>query len=204
MPAPDDASTQLLPRAAILALALIACGSAAPTRPVTPAPTGGTSGAPTGGSAGTPTGGSMGTGGTTGGTGGSVGAGGNGGSTISDASPATGGAPATTDGAMSSSDGPTVVTTDGGGIPGHEWVIPCDPKWTKEQCCAHYCTCMTTNCPDRAPANCMATCTSPGNNWNLKCKVEQCFESLDPRYPMDKGSHCGHATEAAHCQGIIP
>jgi hypothetical protein len=63
---------------------------------------------------------------------------------------------------------------------------------------------MTTNCAARAPANCLATCTSPGNNWNLKCRVEQCFESLDPRYPMDKGSHCGHAIEAAHCQGIIP
>ena len=103
-----------------------------------------------------------------------------------------------------SADASSTGGTDLAGIPGHEWVIPCQPGWSRDQCCMHYCTCMTTNCPARAPANCLATCTAPGNNWNLKCKVEQCFESLDPRYPMDKNSHCGHATEPAHCQGIIP
>jgi hypothetical protein len=51
----------------------------------------------------------------------------------------------------------------------------------------------------------VATCSSPGNNWNLKCRVEQCFEALDPKYPMDKASHCGHAVEKPpKCQGIIP
>ena len=95
-------------------------------------------------------------------------------------------------------------TTDGGGIPGHEWVIPCATGWSHDQCCMHYCTCMMQNCAAKAPTNCLATCTAPGNAWNLKCRVEQCFESLDPRFPMDKGSHCGHAIEAAHCQGIIP
>jgi hypothetical protein len=187
----------------LAALCLWACSSSAPGRSVTPSATGGTTSAPTGG-AGAPTGGSPGTGGASAGTGGTIG-GGTGGSAAPDASPLTGGAPgASPDGAMSIPDSGAAAITDGGGIPGHEWVIPCAADWTKEQCCAHYCTCMASNCPARAPANCMATCTAPGNNWNLKCKVEQCFESLDPRYPMDKGSHCGHATEPAHCQGIIP
>jgi hypothetical protein len=94
---------------------------------------------------------------------------------------------------------------DGGGIPGHEWVIPCQADWPRAQCCMHYCTCMMTNCAGQAPANCVATCSAPGNNWNLKCRVEQCFEALDPKYPMDKASHCGHAVEKPpKCQGIIP
>jgi hypothetical protein len=186
----------------LAALCLWACSSSAPGRSVTPSATGGTTSAPTGG-AGAPTGGSPGTGGASAGTGGTIG-GGTGGTAAPDASPVTGGVPgASPDGAMSTADSGAAIT-DGGGIPGHEWVIPCAADWTKEQCCAHYCTCMASNCPARAPANCMTTCTAPGNNWNLKCKVEQCFESLDPRYPMDKGSHCGHATEPAHCQGIIP
>jgi hypothetical protein len=84
-------------------------------------------------------------------------------------------------------------------------VIPCQADWTRAQCCMHYCTCMATNCPATAPANCVATCSAPGNNWNLRCRVEQCFEALDPKYPMDKASHCGHAVEKPpKCQGIIP
>jgi len=44
-----------------------------------------------------------------------------------------------------------------------------------------------------------------GNTWNLKCRVEQCFEALNPGSPQDKGSHCGHAVEKPlKCQGIIP
>jgi hypothetical protein len=85
------------------------------------------------------------------------------------------------------------------------WIEPCDPTWTPAMCCMHYCNCMMKNCADRAPANCVATCTAPGNNWNLKCRVEQCFEALNPRAPQDKGSHCGHAVEKPlKCQGIIP
>ncbi len=31
------------------------------------------------------------------------------------------------------------------------------------------------------------------------------FEALDPKYPADKASHCGHAVEKPpKCQGIIP
>jgi len=93
----------------------------------------------------------------------------------------------------------------GGTLATHPWVIPCQADWTRAQCCMHYCMCMTTNCPSTAPANCVTTCSAPGNNWNLKCRVEQCFEALDPKYPMDKASHCGHAVEKPpKCQGIIP
>ena len=142
----------------------------------------GGSGAPAGGGA-SGSGGGSGSGGSGGDSGGSSGSG--------DAQPdAPGDAP--------------IVSSDGGGIPGHEWVIPCQGGWSREQCCMHYCTCMMQNCAAKAPGNCLTTCTAPGNDWNLKCRVEQCFESLDPRFPMDKGSHCGHAIEKAHCQGIIP
>jgi hypothetical protein len=64
---------------------------------------------------------------------------------------------------------------------------------------------MMTNCAAQTPTNCVATCSAPGNTWNLKCRVEQCFEALNPKYPADKGSHCGHAVEKPpKCQGIIP
>jgi hypothetical protein len=188
----------------VLGLAVTGCSSSPPKKAAPGSEgTGGTD-EPTGGSTGT--GGVKGTGGSTGGsngtggsssTGGAVGSSGSGGS-----GGGTGGAPPSTPDAAA--DGPASATDGPRGIPGHEWVLPCLPEWTRDQCCMHYCTCMMTNCASRAPANCLATCTAPGNNWNLKCKVEQCFESLDPRYPMDHNSHCGHATEAAHCQGIIP
>jgi hypothetical protein len=185
----------------VLGLAITGCSSSQ-SKKATPGSegTGGTD-EPTGGSPGT--GGVKGTGGSTGGSTGTGGSSGTGGAVGSGGSEGTGGAPASTPDAAA--DGPASASTDGPrGIPGHEWVLPCLPEWTRDQCCMHYCTCMMTNCASRAPANCLATCTAPGNNWNLKCKVEQCFESLDPRYPMDHNSHCGHATEAAHCQGIIP
>jgi hypothetical protein len=104
-------------------------------------------------------------------------------------------------------DGPARSTGDGGPltIPGRPWIEPCDPSWTRAQCCMHYCTCMMKNCASRLPAMCVETCSAPGNTWNLKCRVEQCFEALNPGSPQDKGSHCGHAVEKPlKCQGIIP
>lgn len=96
----------------------------------------------------------------------------------------------------------------GGKLATHPWVIPCDPSWSLAQCCMHYCTCMMTNCPTTIPKNCQETCTTPKNGWNLKCRVEQCFQSLNPNYPQDHGSHCGHAAATpaygAKCEGIIP
>ena len=71
-------------------------------------------------------------------------------------------------------------TVGDGGIPGHEWVIPRQPDWTRAQCCMHYYACMMANCPATAPANCVTTCSAPDNKWNLKCRVEQCFEALNP------------------------
>jgi hypothetical protein len=161
------------------------------------ADTGGSGGRPsTGGSPGSGGGGTTGTGGestATGGSGGSTGGGGGG------ASP-----DAAVDASVMTS--PDASAGDlGGTLAAHPWVIPCQADWTRAQCCMHYCTCMTTNCPSTAPANCVATCSAAGNNWNLKCRVEQCFEALDPKYPMDKASHCGHAVEKPpKCQGIIP
>jgi hypothetical protein len=187
----------MAPLRAALVLALLAgCSSAMKTGP---AATGGASGEETGGSTGTggktATGGVPGTGGAmTMGTGGS-GGGGTGGAEPPDAAAdaaSTGGADAST-------------RELGGTLATHPWVIPCEPEWTREKCCMHYCTCMTTNCPSTAPANCVATCSAPDNKWNLKCRVEQCFEALNPKYPADKGSHCGHAVEKPpKCQGIIP
>ena len=75
----------------------------------------------------------------------------------------------------------------------HPWVVPCESGATMQQCCMHYCDCMMKNCPATLPANCQMACEA--GKWNLKCRVEQCFEALDPNYPMDKGSHCGHAVE---------
>jgi hypothetical protein len=188
--------------ASILCAVLAGAGCASAVKNKPPGDTGGESGEPTGGSGGSSTGGGSGTGGAsaTGGAGPTGGSGGNEG---------TGGAPPAVDAAAPDADmggkqdGPSGDL--GGTLATHPWVIPCQADWTRAQCCMHYCMCMTTNCPSTAPANCVATCSSPGNNWNLKCRVEQCFEALDPKYPMDKASHCGHAVEKPpKCQGIIP
>jgi hypothetical protein len=150
-------------------------------------------GGSTGGSPGT--GGAVaGTGGATGGNSGGAGSGGSGGADQPDAA---------IDASSGAADGSTREL--GGTLATHPWVIPCEPEWTRAQCCMHYCTCMTTTCAGQAPANCVATCSAPDNKWNLKCRVEQCFEALNPKYPADKGSHCGHAVEKPpKCQGIIP
>jgi hypothetical protein len=80
----------------------------------------------------------------------------------------------------------------------------CGKDWTREQCCAHYCTCMTKNCAAQTPNDCVATCVAT-KTWKLDCRVEQCFETLNPKYPMDAKSHCGHAVEKPlKCQGLVP
>lgn len=87
----------------------------------------------------------------------------------------------------------------------HSWVLACPPSATRQECCMHYCSCMATNCAATAPTACVETCAAPDNQWNLKCRVEQCFEALNPNHPEDRASHCGHALEKpAKCQGIIP
>jgi hypothetical protein len=168
---------------------LILCLSCASggNRPPAPQPaSSGGSGAPTGGSGGVP--------GLPGG--GTVGI-------------STGGTPAVADAAP---DAPVVVAApDAGASPsdavtvtdGRYWLHWCQPEWPKAQCCAFYCDCMKTTCPGTLPASCQTACES--GNWNLKCRVEQCFEANNPGYPMDKGSHCGHAVEKPpKCQGLTP
>jgi hypothetical protein len=189
----------------LLTLGLVAVGCASAVKNGSSSGTGGASGQggePDTGGAGPATGGSPGTGGSVAGTGGSSSTGGSG--------PSTGGSGGDMpDAAADASVTTTSLDGSAGGLGGmlatHPWVIPCQADWTRAQCCMHYCTCMTTNCPSTAPANCVAACSAPGNTWNLKCRVEQCFEALDPKYPMDKASHCGHAVEKPpKCQGIIP
>jgi hypothetical protein len=189
----------------VLGLLAAACASAVKNKTTDPGGTGGAEPEDTGGAGGSATGG-RGSGGSNtsgvGGTGGSTGGSGTGGST------ATGGNADQPDAAVDAaqSSAADASTGDlGGTLATHPWVIPCQADWTRAQCCMHYCTCMMTNCASTLPANCVATCSAPGNNWNLKCRVEQCFEALDPKYPMDKASHCGHAVEKPpKCQGIIP
>jgi hypothetical protein len=153
-----------------------------------PAPgTGGSSG--TGGSA--PTGGAVGTGG----------------STTPDAA-----APVVTpDAPVAAPDAPLSTPADAGAAPtdavvvtdGRYWLQWCQADWPKAQCCAFYCSCMQTTCPGTLPASCQTACE--GGNWNLKCRVEQCFEARNPNVPQDKGSHCGHAVEKPpKCQGLTP
>jgi hypothetical protein len=84
------------------------------------------------------------------------------------------------------------------------WLEPCKPEWTQAQCCTHYCECMAKSCPKQTPADCMNTCVNT-KTWNLRCRVEQCFESRNPKYPADGPSHCGHAVEKPpKCQNLVP
>ena len=145
-----------------------------------------------------------------GGAGGSAASGGSGGTATPDApvvTPAdggtpTGGVPGTgtggTTGAVPDASAP--VATDGG----RPWLMLCGKDWPREQCCAHYCTCMMKNCAAQTPNDCVATCVAT-KTWKLDCRVEQCFETLNPKYPMDAKSHCGHAVEKPlKCQGLVP
>jgi hypothetical protein len=87
---------------------------------------------------------------------------------------------------------------------GRPWLVLCGKDWPREQCCAHYCTCMMKNCAAQTPNDCVATCVAT-KTWKLDCRVEQCFETLNPKYPMDAKSHCGHAVEKPlKCQGLVP
>jgi hypothetical protein len=97
-------------------------------------------------------------------------------------------------------DASAPIATDGG----RPWLMLCGKDWTREQCCAHYCTCMMKNCTAQTPTDCVATCVAT-KTWKLDCRVEQCFETLNPKYPMDAKSHCGHAVEKPlKCQGLVP
>jgi hypothetical protein len=172
-------------RLAVSLVLMLGCASGTNRPPgAQPAPTGGmTATGGTGGTVSAPTGGSV-------------------------ATP-TGGSPAAPD-AAETPDAP-VGPADAGASPtdavavtdGRYWLHWCQPDWPKAQCCAFYCDCMKTTCPGTLPASCQMACET--GNWNLKCRVEQCFEANNPGFPMDKGSHCGHAVEKPpKCQGLTP
>jgi hypothetical protein len=82
-----------------------------------------------------------------------------------------------------------------GGAYSKPFIIECPPGAPREACCLHYCTCMSTNCMRQAPADCMAACVSPNGvaKWDLRCRVYNCFESLNPLATKDHTAHCEHA-----------
>jgi hypothetical protein len=189
LPRPRPARTFLLLAAAGLTLAC--AGSArtgAPGGAGSPGGEGGTGGADTGGAAGT---------------GGMV-AGGTGG-TVADAgadAPAT-----TTDGPLSSvadATGDSMIVLDDpatwpGGAYNKPFIVACPEGAPRAACCQHYCACMMQNCGAvssvRLPKDCMAACVSPEAvaNWDLRCRVYNCFESLNPLAQKDHVAHCEHA-----------
>ncbi len=154
-----------------------------------------------------------------GGGGGSVGAGGAGsggsqaGASSSDASAADsadearndGAAAGTSDGSLPK-DAPSLDSTadrgDGnpGGdtIAGKPWIHLCPKSYTHEQCCSFLCSCLMTVCAD-SPLdktgidNCMTNCPKL-TDMILRCRVYHCYESLNPSFPQDHVSHCGHAS----------
>ena len=185
-----------------------------------PAAAGGTGGdraAASGGTGGSnaPTGGSTGSAGATGG----AGAQGTGGS----ASQGSGGDPGTTGGAgggavdapsggagggdassgdVSASDVPIALddpATWPGGAYGKPFIIACPDGASRTACCAHYCGCMSKICGNvgsvKLPKDCMAACIAPDavQGWDLRCRVYNCFESLNPLAQKDRVAHCEHA-----------
>jgi hypothetical protein len=175
----------------------------------------------TGDSSGTTTG----SGGATGGSGGGRADGGSGGSSTEEGS---GGAMAGSGGEMLGGGGSDAAidedasveaeAPDVGALPpegGHDagadateagryWLSPCAKDWTREMCCEHYCGCMMANCAAELPADCQNACVT-ATTWKLDCRVEQCFESLNPHVPQDALSHCKHAIEKpTKCQNLQP
>jgi hypothetical protein len=138
------------------------------------------------------------TGGT--GTGGAGGSGSPDAPTANDSGTGSGGASGMAGSAGATPDAAPPIATDGG----RPWLMLCGKDWSREQCCMHYCTCMMKNCAAQTPNDCVATCVAT-KTWKLDCRVEQCFETLNPKYPMDAKSHCGHAVEKPlKCQGLVP
>jgi hypothetical protein len=82
-----------------------------------------------------------------------------------------------------------------GGAFNKAFIIECPPGAPREACCLHYCTCMAANCMRQTPADCMAACVSPAGvaRWDLRCRVYNCFESLNPLATKDHQAHCEHA-----------
>jgi hypothetical protein len=86
-------------------------------------------------------------------------------------------------------------TTWPGGAFGKAFIIACPEGAPRAACCAHYCGCMMKNCGGQTPSDCMTACLSPTGvqKWDLRCRVYNCFESLNPLAQKDHTAHCEHA-----------
>ena len=156
------------------------------------------------------------TGGSGGGSGGSAGAG-SGGTGAAGTGGGAGGVPvdAAADAPIAASDGPAPSSGDAGGgdtvlvlddpstWPGGAYnkpfIVACPDGASRTACCQHYCGCMMKNCGSvssvKLPKDCMAACVAPDavKNWDLRCRVYNCFESLNPLAQKDHVAHCEHA-----------
>jgi hypothetical protein len=185
-----------------------ACPASSPTEdpaPVATARTGGAMGSGSGGSTAVPTatGGAPGTGGDVGATGGGTGmtGGAGGGAGGVDAAapdvPAAGGSTgAATDAGAGGGDGGPVDPNDPktwpGGAFAKPFIVLCPDGAPKAACCMHYCSCMMTNCSKQIPSDCLNACMG-NEKWDMRCRVYNCFESLNPLAQKDHQAHCEHA-----------
>jgi hypothetical protein len=109
--------------------------------------------------------------------------------------PASMAADATTDAIIALDD----PSTWPGGAYGKPFIVACPDGASRTACCQHYCGCMAKNCGNvssvRLPADCMAACVAPDavKGWDLRCRVYNCFESLNPLAQKDRVAHCEHA-----------
>ena len=86
-----------------------------------------------------------------------------------------------------------------GGAYGKAFIIACPDGASRTACCAHYCGCMSKICGNvgsvKLPKDCMGACLAPDavSGWDLRCRVYNCFESLNPLAQKDRVAHCEHA-----------
>jgi len=113
----------------------------------------------------------------TGGAGGAAGSGGTHGGAGSDAGAIAGGGKGGTGGSVGAAGAPP---RDGGarvckgGMTGM-----CPPPYSAAgavgDICKAYCDCMSAQCPDTAPANCLATCQTQIDKWDICCRINKCL-----------------------------
>jgi hypothetical protein len=99
-------------------------------------------------------------------------------------------------GDVDAADGAPVDLNDPSTWPGGAFAKPfirlCPDGASKANCCMHYCTCMMTNCSKQIPADCLSACMA-SDKWDMRCRVYNCFESLNPLAQKDHTAHCEHA-----------
>jgi hypothetical protein len=79
-----------------------------------------------------------------------------------------------------------------GGAFAKPFIVLCPDGAPKAACCMHYCSCMMTNCSKQIPADCLNACMG-NQKWDMRCRVYNCFESLNPLAQKDHQAHCEHA-----------